>query len=173
MRTSIFRSAAITLSFAAIFRIAGHNFRSAMRDDCAGHAFFLAPCQLRSNRRVTDQCLAAFANKRLRDRGTVANVNLDILQCCGAFVNKDEIRYVENARAPASHTVSDRRNRARRVRYMHRKKRGRNYSITRSKIAMWSKNVRRQKFAALLLKRSRLNIPSFRRIPRRDPDGRG
>src|SRR5262249_36064113 len=33
--------------------VAGHNFRSAMRDHCPRYTCFLAPCQLRPNRRVT------------------------------------------------------------------------------------------------------------------------
>lgn len=51
--------------------VAGHNFRSAMCDNGVRHAFFLAPCQLRPNRRVTDQRSAAFANKGARDRGAI------------------------------------------------------------------------------------------------------
>src|SRR5882724_7852084 len=56
--------------------VACHNFRSAMSDDCARNAFFLAPCELGPNWRVADECFAAPPNKRARDRGAIANVDL-------------------------------------------------------------------------------------------------
>ena len=56
-----------------IMFVAGHDFRSAMRDDCARDAFFMALCQLRPNRRVTNQRSAAFANKGARYRGVGAH----------------------------------------------------------------------------------------------------
>jgi hypothetical protein len=43
--------------------VPGHNFRSAMGDDCVRHAFFFAPCQLRANGRMTDERFAALANE--------------------------------------------------------------------------------------------------------------
>src|SRR5206468_9237088 len=85
------------------------NLRSAMCDDGSWHAFFLAPCQLRPNRRVPDQRSAAFANKRVRDRGAIANVDLHALKRRTALVNEDEVRRVENAGAPGAHSISDRR----------------------------------------------------------------
>ena len=113
--------------------VAGHNFRSAMRDDCARDAFFHAPCQLRPNRRVTDQRFAAFADERARYRGAIADVDLHALKRCTALVNKDEIGRVENASAPGADAISDRRRK--------------NRMFDRERFECYSKNFRRRTFS--------------------------
>src|SRR5207247_467248 len=89
--------------------ITGDNLRTAMRNDGFRHALFFTPCQLGPNRRVTDECFAAFANKRARNRGTIANVDLHPVERCTALVNEDQVGRVENAGTPGAHAISDRR----------------------------------------------------------------
>src|SRR5437762_2592046 len=89
--------------------VACDDFRSAMRDNGARHALFFTPGELRADRRMTDQCFAAPANERARERGAVADVNSNAIQRSLAFVNKDQVRRVEDARTPCIHSVSDRR----------------------------------------------------------------
>src|SRR6266550_1409162 len=88
--------------------VAGDNLRAAMRDDGSRYAFFFAPRQLGTNRRMANERFAAFANERARDRGAIADVKLHAVQRCIALVNEDEVGRVENARAPGAHSISDR-----------------------------------------------------------------
>src|SRR6266480_3993112 len=89
--------------------VACDDFRSAMRDNGARHALFFTPGELRADRRMTDQCFAAPPNERECERGAVADVNSNAIQRSLAFVNKDQVRRVEDARTPCIHSVSDRR----------------------------------------------------------------
>src|SRR5881296_2856909 len=89
--------------------VASDDFRAAVSDNGAVNALFLAPGELRAHRRMTDQCFAAPANERACERGAVADVNSNAIQRSLAFVDKDEVGRVENARTSRAHLVSDRR----------------------------------------------------------------
>src|SRR6266550_3087347 len=89
--------------------VAGHNLRAAMRDDGSRYAFFFAPRQLGTNRRMANERLVASSNERARHSSTIANIDLHAVQRCTALVNEDEVARIENARAPGAHTISDRR----------------------------------------------------------------
>ncbi len=79
-----------------------------MRDDCPWHTFFLAPGQLRSYGRMTDQCFAAFANERLCDRCARHQCRFARSSALNCVHDKDEIGRIENSCASCAHAISDR-----------------------------------------------------------------
>src|SRR6266480_6465107 len=81
--------------------VAGDNFRAAVRDDCARHALFRAPTQLRTNGRMAYQRVASLANERAGDRRAVSNITLHVCQSCAAIVDEQEIWSIKIQASPA------------------------------------------------------------------------
>src|SRR6266513_3142282 len=89
--------------------VVGDNLRAAMRDDGSRYAFFFAPRQLGTNRRMANERLVASSNERTRHSSTIANVNLHIFQGRSAVMDEHEIRNVKDRCTTGTHTISNSR----------------------------------------------------------------
>src|SRR4029453_13814184 len=78
-----------------------------MRDDGLRDAFFFAPCQLRSNRRMANERLTTPPNERARHSGAIANINLHVFQRRNAIMDKHKIRNIKNTRARSANAISN------------------------------------------------------------------
>ena len=89
--------------------VTGDNLRAAMSDDGSRYAFFFAPRQLGTNRRMANERFVAASNERTRYSSAIANVNLQILERRSAVMDKYEIRDVKDRRTTGAHAISDSR----------------------------------------------------------------
>src|SRR5437868_14325374 len=89
--------------------VANDDFRAAMSDDRARHAFFRAPTKLGPHSRVSDQPVASLANEGVCESGAIADVKLHTFQCCDAIVDEEKIWPIKDADVTCDRAVSDSR----------------------------------------------------------------